>query len=92
VLFSPRRFQLVAHMMKTGGRITIGDVWQILNLASYSAANRHVDALARADVVDVELAPHPHGTNRTVKTLILTDTGRAVFEAQCQIFKEMAAA
>jgi predicted ArsR family transcriptional regulator len=91
VLHDARRYGLIQYM-KEHGRIAIGDAAKVLGVDSYSAAHRHVDVLARAKFVDVEMEPHPSGINRIIKILLLTDTGRAAFEAQRRAFKELAAA
>jgi hypothetical protein len=78
--------------MREHGRIAVIDAVKVLGVEGYSAAHRHVDVLARAKFVDVELEPHPSGINRIIKYLTLTDTGRAAFEAQRRAFKELAAA
>jgi hypothetical protein len=90
VLSDTRRYRLIRHMLKNGC-IIVDDVRQMLELASYAAAERHVHALERARCVDIKLEPHPRRV-KPVKTLVLTDTGRAAFEAQRQAFKELAAA
>jgi hypothetical protein len=91
VLHDPRRFLLVAHLMKRG-RLVVGEVVDLLGFDSYSAADRHIGVLERANVVGVAFEPHPSGVNRQVKTLTLTNAGRAAFEDQRRAFRQLAAA
>jgi DNA-binding MarR family transcriptional regulator len=91
VLHEPHRFMLVAHLMKRG-QMVVTEAAELLGFDSYSAADRHIGVLRRANVVAVSIEPHPSGLNRSVKTLTLTDTGRRAFEAQRRAFRELAAA
>jgi molybdenum-dependent DNA-binding transcriptional regulator ModE len=90
VLHDARRYRLIQHLIECGG-IALADAWQVLGVASYSAAWRHVEALTKADVVGIELEPR-EGINKDCKTLFVTDTGRRAFEAQRRAFKELAMA
>jgi hypothetical protein len=90
VLQDVRRYGLIQHM-RGHGRIAISEAAKVLGVAGYSAAERHVEVLARTNLVGIELEPHPQ-MNKTIKFLFLTDTGRRAFDEQRRIFRELAAA
>jgi hypothetical protein len=89
ILQDSRRYGLIAHMSKHG-RIAISDAVKVLGVSGYSAAERHVEVLARTNVIGIELEQHPR-IKKTVKWLFLTDAGRRAFDQQRRIFRELAA-
>jgi hypothetical protein len=76
--------------MSNHGRIAISDAVKVLRVSSRSAADRHVEVLARTNVIGIELEQHPQ-VKKTIKFLFLTDAGRRAFDEQRRVFRELAA-